>query len=189
MEWKAGEQASRAGVVHLSSGVDAISLAHNQALRGYLPEDPLVIVSHPTVADPGRAPEGRHVLWAVVRVPGTVRGDAACRMAPRTWRHLKERFADRITDIIEDYAPGFRARILARHVQSPEDLEAANPNLVGGDVACGSVDIDQSYAFRPIPGWSRHATPIGRLYLNSAAAHPGPGVHGMSGYVLARMLL
>ncbi|MDI6823301.1 MAG: NAD(P)/FAD-dependent oxidoreductase [Bacillota bacterium] len=187
--WKAGEEIARAGIVHLSSGVDAMSLAYNQALRGYLPREPLIILSQPTVADPARAPEGKHILWVIVRVPHVVKGDAAHRIKPRPWRHLKERFADRVTDIIESFTPGLKQLILARHVFSPEDLERANPNLIRGDIGCGSVEFDQSYVFRPLPGWSRYATPIRRLYLTGAATHPGPGIHGMSGYALARTLL
>jgi phytoene dehydrogenase-like protein len=90
--------------------------------------------------------------------------------------------------MIEDHAPGFRDSVLARHVLSPEDLETLNPNLVRGDVGAGSVQLHQSYVFRPLPGWSRHRTPIRRLYLGGAATHPGPGIAGMSGGIVADLL-
>ncbi len=187
-EWKAGGDSAKALLLHLSPGLDAMSEAYNQALRGYLPETPLLIVTQPTVIDPSRAPEGKHILWVVARVPYEVKGDAGRRIAPRPWGLMKERVADRITGVLEDYAPGFKETILARNIFSPEDLEELNPNLVHGDVGSGSVEFDQSYVFRPMPGWSRYLTPIRRLFLCGAATHPGPGITGMSGGIVGRML-
>ncbi len=187
--WEAGDGARKAGLVHISPSVDAMSQAANQVVRGYLPGEPLLIVAQPSIIDPSRAPEGKHTLWVLTSVPYEVKGDSAGKIGKRPWLHMKERFADRVGDIIERYAPGFKESVLARHVMSPEDLEAANPNLVRGDISTGSTEFDQSYIFRPIPGWSRYATPISRLYLCGAGTHPGPGVHGMSGWALANMLL
>lgn len=189
VEWRAPAEVGQAGLVHISPSVDDMSLAYNQALRGYLPEAPLLIISQPTVVDPSRAPRGRHTLWVVARVPYEVKGDAAGRIPTGPWKEMKERFADRLTDMIENHAPGFRDSVLARHVVSPEDLETLNPNLVRGDVGAGSVQLHQSYVFRPLPGWSRYTTPIRRLYLDGAATHPGPGIAGMSGGIVAGLLV
>src|SRR5207253_7464154 len=82
---------------------------------------------------------------------------------------------------LEEHAPGLRSRVVATSVRTPVDLEAANPNLVGGDLGGGSSALDQQLVFRPATGWFRHATPVKGLYLCSASAHPGGGVHGMAG--------
>ena len=100
----------------------------------------------------------------------------------------KERYDDQVTDMIEAYAPGLRGRILGRHVISPADLERANPNLVGGDSIGGSHHLGQQFIFRPFLGWSRHQTPIGRLFLCGASTWPGAGVGAGSGWLLGHRL-
>ena len=85
-------------------------------------------------------------------------------------------------------APGFRDRILARHVLTPADLEARNPNLVGGDVGGGASDLAQ-IAFRPVRSLAPYRTPMRGLYLGSASAFPGGGVHGVPGHAAARLAL
>jgi phytoene dehydrogenase-like protein len=89
---------------------------------------------------------------------------------------------------VERYAPGFRDRILARHIMGPGDLQARDPNLVGGDVGGGSYRMPQ-VVFRPIPAWSPYRTPLKGLYLGSAAAFPGGAVHGVPGDAAARAAL
>jgi len=112
---------------------------------------------------------------------GTIRG---------TWDHDDaERFADRMQDRIERLAPGFGSRIMARRVLGPRELQARNANLVGGAINGGTAAIDQQLFFRPIPGLGRAETPIPGLYLGSASAHPGGGVHGAPGMNAARAAL
>jgi phytoene dehydrogenase-like protein len=89
---------------------------------------------------------------------------------------------------VERFAPGFRDRILARHVMGPADLERRDANLVGGDVGGGSYSLDQ-VLFRPVPSASPYRTPIGGLYLGSAATFPGGAVHGVPGHAAARVAL
>jgi phytoene dehydrogenase-like protein len=86
-------------------------------------------------------------------------------------------------------APGFADRVIARHVQSPADLQAADPNLVGGAVNAGTSALHQQLFFRPTPGLGRPETPIVGLYLAGASAHPGGGVHGACGWNAARVAL
>jgi phytoene dehydrogenase-like protein len=95
----------------------------------------------------------------------------------------------RMEQRVEDLAPGFRDRILARYVAGPADLEAANANLVGGDIGGGTYQLHQQLVFRPFPGLGRAETPIPGLYLASASAHPGGGVHGACGANAARAAL
>jgi phytoene dehydrogenase-like protein len=93
---------------------------------------------------------------------------------------------ERIEAIIDALAPGFRGSIRARHVFTPPGLEAANPNLDGGAVNGGTTQLHQQLVFRPVPGLGRPETPIPGLYLASASAHPGGGVHGAAGANAAR---
>lgn len=160
--------------VHIAPSLAAMSRAYRQALDGVLPDEPALVVAQPTVADPSRAPQGRHVLSVQVR------------MVPAAMD--KERYADHVIDLIARYAPGLRQKILGRHVISPADLERDNPNLVGGDSLAGSHHLGQQFIFRPFLGWSRYRTPVDRLFLCGAATWPGAGVGAGSGWLLGRML-
>ena len=136
-----------------------------------------------------RAGRQAHPLGAGAR--GSRRSSGATPPAPsrrETGTEAKEAYADRVVDIIERYAPGTREKILARHVESPVDLERRNPNLVGGDQLAGSHHLSQNFLFRPMRGWARYATPVKDLYLIGASTWPGAGTGAGSGYMLAKML-
>ena len=90
--------------------------------------------------------------------------------------------------MIEAHAPGLRARIIGRAVFSPDDLEAENPCLVGGDNLSGSHQLDQNFLFRPVAGYSRYRMPLAGLYMCGAATWPGAGTGAGSGYLLGRLL-
>jgi phytoene dehydrogenase-like protein len=117
-----------------------------------------------------------------------VKGDAAREISGTQWSAIKEIYADRVVAIIEAHAPGTRAKILGRAVFSPDDLEAENPCLVGGDNLSGSHQLDQNFLFRPVAGYSRYRMPMGRLYMCGAATWPGAGTGAGSGYLLGKML-
>ena len=188
-DWAAGEALRRFAYVHLAPDLSAMARTYDQAKSGLLPDAPALVVGQPTALDPSRAPPGQHVLWVQVRVlPSTILGDAAGEIDGTDWNDVKERYADRIEQIIEGYAPGFRASVLARAVLSPVDLERDNPNLVGGDSLAGSHHLDQNFVFRPAFGWSRYKTPVKNLYLVGASTWPGAGVGAGSGYLLGKML-
>ncbi|HMQ58800.1 MAG TPA: NAD(P)/FAD-dependent oxidoreductase, partial [Rhizobiaceae bacterium] len=154
-----------------------------------LPDEPVIVVGQPTAIDPTRAPDGKHVLWVQVRMaPAEIRGDAAGEITERDWAAVKERFADRAIALIERHAPGLRDRIIARAVVSPLDLEADNPNLVGGDQICGSHHLSQHFMFRPAFGRASGSTPLTGLHLTGAAVWPGAGLGAGSGYLLGRQL-
>jgi phytoene dehydrogenase-like protein len=166
-----------------------LARTYTDALDGLLPAEPGLVVGQPTAIDPSRAPAGKHVLWVQVRVlPSRIRGDAAGEIGAMQWDDAKEAFADRVSSIIERYAPGFRSTILARTVHSPTDLERDNPNLVGGDSLGGSHHLDQNFLFRPAFGWSRYRMPFARLYMVGASTWPGAGTGAGSGFMLAKML-
>ena len=106
------------------------------------------------------------------------------------WAAHRERFADRVEARIEGLAPGFRKRVLARAITTPDDLAAMNENLAGGDITGGSARIQNQLVFRPVPAMrGRAATGVPGLFLGSASAHPGGGVHGAAGANAARAAL
>ena len=162
---------------------------YQQARAGLLPDEPVVVVGQPTTVDPTRAPVGKHVLWLQARMaPGTIRGDAAGAITATDWDKAADPFAERVLDILERNAPGTRNKIRTRRVVTPLDLEADNPNLVGGDQICGSHHLAQHFLFRPSRGTSDGSTPIKNLHLTGAAVWPGAGTGAGSGYLLGQKL-
>jgi phytoene dehydrogenase-like protein len=178
----AGEGVARAGVVHVTGGVDALSLQAGELERGRVPSEPFLIVGQYAHFDPTRQPAGHETAWAYTHVPQRVDEDSGGGGLTGAWdRGELERMAERVEERLERVAPGFRGRILARHVVGPRELEAADANLVGGALNGGTAQLHQQLVFRPIPGLGRAETPIRGLYLASASAHPGGGVHGACG--------
>ena len=174
--WQAPEPRS-AGTVHLSGDEDEL-LATLAQTRSGLPSRPFMLLGQQSLADRSRAPAGKHTAWAYTR-------------APRTgidWPRELDRHVERMEAQVERFAPGFRNRVLARHVMGPADLERRDANLVGGDVGGGSYRLRQ-VIFRPVPGLSPYRTPLAGLYLASAATFPGGAVHGVPGDAAARAAL
>ncbi len=187
-EWRS-EELKTFAYVHLAPSLDQMARTYQQAVAGLLPDEPVLVVGQPTAFDPSRAPEGRHVLWLQIRMaPGGIQGDARDEIGTRSWTDAAEPFADRALDILERYAPGTRAKILARRIVSPAELEENNPNLIGGDQICGSHHLAQNFLFRPTRGHADGSTPIRNLYLTGAAVWPGAGTGAGPGFLLARKL-
>jgi phytoene dehydrogenase-like protein len=177
----------RAGTVHVSESLDELSITATELAVGRVPAKPFLLVGQMTTADPTRSPPGTEAAWAYTHVPTHVRGDGGPDGITGRWDgDDAERFTARMEGRIEALAPGFRDRIIARHVQTPPDLERADRNLVGGDISGGTAQLHQQAVFRPLPGWGRPETPVRRLYLASASAHPGGAVHGACGANAAR---
>ena len=168
-----GAAAREAGTVHVSGDEDEIVDTMAQTRRA-LPQRPYLLLGQQSLADPSRAPAGKHTAWAYTHGPAAV-----------DWSRESDRHVERIEAQVERYAPGFRDRILARSVLTPAALERRNPNLVGGDVGGGSYVLRQ-VIFRPVPRLSPYRTPVAGLYLGSAATFPGGAVHGVSGDAAAR---
>lgn len=188
-DWSADAELRRFAYVHLAPDLQMMSRAYAEAKAGLLPAEPVLVVGQPTAIDPSRAPEGKHILWVQVRVvPAVIRGDAAGTISARDWNAAKDSYADRVLDIIENYASGTKAKVLARYVESPADIEQRNPNLVGGDQLGGSHHLSQNFLFRPMPGWTRYRTPVRNLFMIGASTWPGAGTGAGSGYMLAKML-
>jgi phytoene dehydrogenase-like protein len=186
--WRA-EPAARAGTVHLCDSLDRVTAYADDLACGRIPAHPFVLIGQMNKADPTRSPAGTETVWAYTHVPHEPRGDAAGEL-DGTWGPADaERFADRVEAVIEEHAPGFRASITARHLLTPPGLEARDANLVGGALGGGTMAFSQQLVFRPVPGLGRAETPVRGLYLASASAHPGGGVHGACGANAARAAL
>jgi phytoene dehydrogenase-like protein len=187
--WRAST-ARRAGTVHVAPSLDHLTDWSAALAKGQVPAEPFLLVGQQSLADPTRCPAGAATLWAYTHVPRTVRSDAGPDGITGSWTsHECAAMADRIERAIEERAPGFRSSIRARHVSSPADLEAMDPNLVGGAIGGGTAQIHQQLVFRPVLGTGRAETPIRSLFLASASAHPGGGVHGACGSNAARAAL
>ena len=168
--WKARE-CLRAATVHLGGSFDEIAASEEAVRNGVEAERPFVLLAQPTLFDPTRAPEGKHIAWAYCHVPNASKVD----------------MLDRLESQIERFAPGFRDCVLDRRVFLPADLEGMDANLVGGDIAGGAMDIGQILCR---PTWRRpYSTSARDIYLCSASTPPGGGVHGMCGYHAARTAL
>lgn len=176
--WTAA-QAREAGTVHLDSDLDALSEYGLDLVRERVPKHPFLLLGQMTTSDPSRSPAGTEAVWAYSHVPRSHAGDEA----------LLREHAERMEEVIERHAPGFRSSVLGRNVQLPGDLQAHNPSLVGGAINGGTAAIHQQLVFRPVPGLGRADTPLDRLYLASSSAHPGGGVHGACGANAARAAL
>ena len=166
------EPARSAGTVHVGGTLEEVAAAELDVHRGRMPERPFVLVGQQYLADPSRSRGDVHPLYAYAHVPAGFTGDATAA----------------IEDQLERFAPGFRDRVLARHVTSTSRLEQDNANYVGGDVVTGA-NIPRQLLFRPRLTADPYATGIDGVYLCSAATPPGAGAHGMCGYNAARVAL
>ena len=158
-----------AGTLHLGGTAAEISASEAAIGAGRIPDHPFVLVAQQTPFDPTRAPEGKHTLWAYCHIPHGSLFDMTGRIEAQ----------------IERFAPGFRDRVLARHLMGPAQLEAWNPNLAGGDISGGALTLWQTLA-RPVLSATPYRTPLPGVYLCSASTPPGGGVHGMCGFHAAR---
>ncbi|MBI1203457.1 MAG: NAD(P)-binding protein [Rhodopseudomonas sp.] len=184
---------SKVALLHLTPGLDGVSRASNECERGLLPAVPTICVGQPTALDPSRAPDGKATLWLQLpEMPRFIKGDAAGELAApgdgRWSEALREAYADRVEAILASQIDGFRDSIIARRVYSPADLEAMNVNLVGGDPYGGYCGLDQFFIWRPFKSSVNHRTHVPGLYHIGASTHPGPGLGGGSGYLLAQRL-
>jgi phytoene dehydrogenase-like protein len=169
--WRAAE-CHHAGTVHLGGTLEEIAAGELAVSRGSHPERPYVLVAQQSVLDSTRAPAGKQTLWAYCHVPNGSDVDMSARIEAQ----------------IERFAPGFSDLILARATRGPAQVEADNPNYIGGDINGGLASLRQTVA-RPVASLCPYATPNPRIFICSASTPPGGGVHGMCGYHAARAAL
>jgi phytoene dehydrogenase-like protein len=166
------ESCRRSMSVHLGGTLEEITASEGEVAAGRTTQNPFMLVGQQSLADPSRAPAGKHTLWTYCHVPNGSGVD----------------MVDAMERQIERFAPGFRDTVLARHVADPAWFEAHNENLVGGDIAGGSHGGLQ-LVLRPRLGVSPYRTPDPRLFVCSASTPPGGGVHGMCGLHAANAAL
>jgi phytoene dehydrogenase-like protein len=186
----ADDSSALAGTVHLGGDADALTRYTSQLAMGAVPDEPYVVFGQMTTTDPTRSPAGTEAAWGYTHVPQTVRADAGDHGITGTWDDREVQVVvHRLEAQVERFAPGFRERIIGRFVNGPLGLEKADRNLFRGALNGGSAAIHQQLIWRPVPGLGRAETPVDRLYLASASAHPGGGVHGGPGGIAARTAL
>jgi phytoene dehydrogenase-like protein len=169
-----------AAVVHAGDSLVDLTWFTQQVRAGEMPANPYLVIGQQSLLDPSRAPADGHTLWAYSRVPP---------QWPGGWAGAREIFADRVEKRIVGLAPGFRKLIRARAIFAPCDLERMNENLVGGDLGGGSAHFSHQLFWRPAFPYFRYRTPVRGVYLASASAHPGAGVHGACGFNAAQIAL
>jgi len=162
----------QAGTVHLGNTFAEIASSEKSAWNGQISEKPFVLIAQQSIFDSSRAPEGKQTAWAYCHVPGGSALD----------------MTDAIERQVERFAPGFRDRILAKHVMNSAQVEEYNPNYIGGDINGGAFDLGQLFT-RPALRWSPYQTSAKGLYICSSSTPPGGGVHGMCGYHAAKRAL
>jgi len=165
-------EVGRAGTVHIGNTLEEIAHSEQQTAKGKMIDNPFVLLAQQSLFDPSRAPEGEHTAWAYCPVPNGSGQD-------RT---------EAIEKQVERFAPGFRERILARHTMNTKEMEAYNPNYIGGDINGGIIDLGQLFT-RPALRSSPYRTSAKGLYICSSSTPPGGGVHGMCGHHAAIRVL
>jgi phytoene dehydrogenase-like protein len=171
------------GTTHICASLDGLERAWDEAKFGSPSREPLLEITIPTTYDTSLAPDGKHVMsifaqYAPYRLRDGAEWDDAQRRA----------FVDRCIDLLGQYAPNIRGAIEAVHALSPLDLEREY-GLTGGNIFHGDLGLDQLFAFRPVAGWARYATPIRNLWLCGSGTHPGGGVTGAPGHNAAKQIL
>jgi phytoene dehydrogenase-like protein len=173
--WK-NSAAAGAGTVHLGADLNGLTRYAAHLASNEIPPDPFLLLGQMTTSDPSHSPPGTESVWAYTHLPHRAQWSADEIAA-----HV-----ERMEAVLEAHAPGFSRLVVGRNVFSPADLEREDPSLVGGAVGGGTAAAFQQLFLRPIPGLGRADTPVDRLYLASASAHPGGGVHGAPGANAAR---
>jgi phytoene dehydrogenase-like protein len=169
------------GTIHICPDQDYIERGYDDAKYGLPSSNPILECTLPSAVDPSVAPPGQHLMSMFIQyAPYKLRG--------ATWDDLREKFADRCFDVLNEYAPNFKRSVIARQIITPVDLERTF-NLTGGNIFQGAMTLNQLFLFRPVPGFADYRTPIKNLYLCGSAAHPGGGVMGTAGWNAARTIL
>jgi phytoene dehydrogenase-like protein len=169
------------GTIHICPDQDYIERAFDDAKYGRPSQSPVLECTIPSVVDATVAPAGQHIMSMFIQY-------APYQLREGTWDVMRDRFADRCFDLLNEYAPNFKRSVLARQVLAPPDLERIF-GLTGGNIFQGAMPLNQLFCFRPVPGFAGYRTPIRGLYLCGSAAHPGGGVIGAAGANAAREIL
>ncbi|MCS6951285.1 MAG: NAD(P)/FAD-dependent oxidoreductase [Bryobacterales bacterium] len=167
--------------IHICPSIDYVERAWDDAKYGRPSAYPMLELTIPTMYDPSLAPPGKHIMGVFLQY-------APYWLREGTWDELREPYAERVLNLIAEYAPNIRAIVEACHVLTPLDLERTF-GLTGGNIFHGEMSLDQMFAMRPVAGWGQYRTPIRGLYLCGSGTHPGGGVTGVPGHNAAREIL
>jgi phytoene dehydrogenase-like protein len=169
------------GTIHIAPTLDYMERAYDDAKYGRPSASPILECTIPSAVDPSVAPPGKHLMTMFIQY-------APYALREGNWDDLREPFADRCFDILDEYAPNFKRSVIARQVLTPVDLERRFA-LTGGNIFQGAMTFPQLFFLRPVAGYADYRTPVENLYLCGAATHPGGGVMGACGYNAAREML
>ncbi|MDT5064072.1 MAG: hypothetical protein QOK02_227 [Mycobacterium sp.] len=169
---------SDVGTVHLGADHDGLIRWMADLNTATVPQQPFMLFGQMTTADPSRSPAGTESAWAYTHLPRGMADDESAG-----------RLAESVDRVLEEHAPGFTDRVIAKTIQRPSDLESSDANLHTGAVNGGTSQLYQQLIFRPTPGFGRAETPVRNVFLGSAGASPGGGVHGICGRNAARAAL
>jgi phytoene dehydrogenase-like protein len=169
------------GTIHICPNMDYLERAYDDAKYGKPSAQPILECTIPSVVDPSVAPPGKHLMSMFIQY-------APYKLREGNWDDLKDGFADRCFDVLNEYAPNFKRSVIARQVLSPLDLERVF-NLTGGNIFQGAMSLNQLFSLRPVPGFAGYRTPVRGLFLCGSAAHPGGGVIGAAGKNAAMAIL
>jgi phytoene dehydrogenase-like protein len=169
------------GTIHICPDQDYIERGYDDAKYGRPSQHPILECTIPSVVDLSIAPPGKHLMSMFIQY-------APYKLREGTWDDLREGFADRCFDLLNEYAPNFKRSVIARQVLTPLDLERVF-NLTGGNIFQGAMTLNQLFFLRPVPGYANYRTPVRGLFLCGSAAHPGGGVMGAAGWNAAREIL
>ena len=169
------------GTIHICPSLDYMERAWKDAAQGVPSHWPMLECCIPTVYDAALAPPKKHIMSIFVQY-------APYRLREGSWDEIRDAYADRVIDVLTEYAPNIKGAILGQQVLTPLDLEREF-GLTGGNIFHGEMSLDQLFFLRPVSGWARYRTPIKNLYLCGSGAHPGGGVTGIPGHNAAREIL
>ncbi len=169
------------GTMHVCPSQDYIERAYDDAKYGKPAANPMLECTMATAVDDTLAPPGKHIMSMFVQY-------APYHLTGTTWDAEKDKFADRCFDILNEYAPNFKASVIDRQVIPPPEMERLW-GITGGNIFQGSMSLSNMFSFRPVAGFADYRTPVKGLYLCGAAAHPGGGVMGACGLNAARVML
>ena len=169
------------GTMHVCPSMDYIERAYDDAKYGRPSAAPILECTIPSAVDPTVAPPGKHLMSMFIQY-------APYRLREGNWDELREGFADRCFDLLNEYAPNFKRAVLHRQVLTPLDLERTF-GLTGGNIFQGAMNLNQLFFLRPVIGFAGYRTPLKGLFLCGAAAHPGGGVIGAAGKNAAMVIL
>jgi len=171
------------GTIRIAPSLEYLERAYDDSKYGRVSRYPCLDVTLPSLGDPSLAPSGKHVMSVWMQYAPYRRRDGS------VWdSDAREALGNRVIETLARYAPNLPRAIIDRQVLTPADLEARF-GLTEGHLYQGDLTLDQIVFMRPVPGWSRYATPIDGLFLCGPSTHPGGAITGMSGYLAARRVL